>query len=739
MASDSPNRLKRKSSARGANTPSLPVTPQPSASTPLQPLGATYPSYLAINGTTSSYANSSRSSLGSLTPLLQRRQSTTSDGTPYTPAQNIGLRPNTPPVALQRPAPNQPEAGPSPAESIQMTSMQPPAAPQPAVVNQAAEGQATAAQSTSQLEMTQPAPEAVTPPTRSPPPAQMKWEEWKSWKIGWPWLSFLLSIVMSLIGVIAALDVVSRRNSGFVRQSNPPPFIAHSPALENAIWSQGVLYTAFPAFVMTVYRTMWESAVTAFADRQPYVDLKKGGGRPARTTIMLDYNAEPFIYGWLIAVQNKHFLLAACKLSSVVLALLVVPLTSFLFTPASFASNTTFPLSFETSFNSSILGEYPNYPDLRLQLGSAAAIRIQDASRPPWTDGEYAFAKFVPLLDVGDANVTLETTAYSAQSNCIYIPESQYRKTILTPGDTGIPALSIGITADDRGCQISSFINFRLTPEHPDTIIRIWTTMSCTADAGWSRFSILTALYTDASTSVTNFSLISCAPSYQITSGTLVATTDSLSVPSLRTFAPNPSNTSQFRPDAIWSFFETGIQTPLCYDTASNVDSNEFGQYVYKIASKNNPTTPLLPGTIMDAAQTLFTTTFAVFASTTLFKPTSSPANGTGIRSVQETRLIVVSPIAYIVLSVLIIVAILNMSLFFYARQESMLYEEPVGLLGMSGILHKSDVNELITRLAEKPGFKGKTTEAAMKEDKLHQRRYQFNEKEKRIVELGEL
>jgi hypothetical protein len=181
-----------------------------------------------------------------------------------------------------------------------------------------------------------------------------------------------------------------------------------------------------------------------------------------------------------------------------------------------------------------------------------------------------------------------------------------------------------------------------------------------------------------------------------------------------------------------------GIQFTSCYDATSNVDSNEFGQYVYQIASKNNPTSPLLPGTIIDAAQTLFTTTFAVFASTALFKPTSSPVNSTGVRSVQEARLIVVSPIAYIVLGVLVIVAILNMSLFFYARQESMLYEEPVGLLGMSGILHKSDVNELVTRLAERPGFRGKTTEAAMKEDRLHQRRYQFDEKKKRIVELGE-
>lgn len=127
---------------------------------------------------------------------------------------------------------------------------------------------------------------------------------------------------------------------------------------------------------MALYQKSWESAVSAFADRQPYIDLKKAGGRPPRSTILLDYKAEPFLYSWLIALRNKHFMLAACMFISVVLALLIVPLTSFLFTTNSFASNTTIPLSFETSFNSNILGEYPNYPGLRLPLGSAAAMHI---------------------------------------------------------------------------------------------------------------------------------------------------------------------------------------------------------------------------------------------------------------------------------------------------------------------------------------------------------------------------
>jgi len=342
-------------------------------------------------------------------------------------------------------------------------------------------------------------------------------------------LSFLLVITVSLIGTIATLNVVSKRNNGFAPLSNAPGFLARDPEVERAIWTQGILYTAFPAFIMTLYRTMWESTIASFADRQPYVDLKKDGGRPAKATIMLDYKTEPVLYVYMLAFQNKHFILGLCMLSSVLLALLVVPLVAFLFTTASFASNTTLPVSIITTFSPNI---YPNVPDLRLSLNSAAAMRIQDARRPPWTDGEFAFPKFVPSTPVGDGNATIEATAYSAHSECEYIPESQYNKTILPPGTPDLPAGATGIkiTANDRGCQISSTISIKTNPElpgmnPPQNYLKVWPTFICSAGSGWSRSSILTARYVNSSTGITNFSLISCIPSYRMTPGTLVATT----------------------------------------------------------------------------------------------------------------------------------------------------------------------------------------------------------------------
>jgi len=65
-----------------------------------------------------------------------------------------------------------------------------------------------------------------------------------------------------------------------------------------------------------------------------------------------------------------------------------------------------------------------------------------------------------------------------------------------------------------------------------------------------------------------------------------------------------------------------------------------------------------------------------------------------------------------------------------------MLYEEPVGILSISGILYKSDVNTMAGILAEKPDFRGKTTEAAKNEYDLDRLKFEYDERERRIVSL---
>ena len=572
-----------------------------------------------------------------------------------------------------------------------------------------------------------PPPQPAAHPDPAQPPGNRnvayKQREWKSWKIKKPWLLFLLVLETCFVIVILVLGFISKRDSGFANLGDAPAFLARDPAVEQAIWAQGIFYTALPAFIMTLFQTCWHSSVAALAKRQPYVELRKLKGGPARTTILLDY-PEPFALSWVSAVKNEHYWLAACMLSSATVAFLVVPLTSFLFTTAQFDVNNTFPLSVETAFNTSILDDYPNFPNLRF-MDTAAAIHVQGANPPPWTNAEYAFPSVARLSAFVEGNATFESSAYSAHADCKYLDEHTYRKTVSTPEESGIPAISIFISANDRGCQISNNINFRTSPESPKTFIRSWATWTCPAHAGWSRFSFLMGRVT-TDQKLANFSLVSCVPSYRESLGNLTVNWNgNTAVPDIKAFSA--TNVSEVRAGDIWRFFEMGFQSPGCYDPGSDVDTNQFGLQVYWLASKRMPTSPLLPNAIIDAAQTMFATMYAVFTSLHLLQPTDAPVQRNGSMSVQITRLIVVPPIAYAIIGVLLVVAGLNVALFFETQKLSILSEEPVGLLGAAAILHKStDIVDEIDKLARDGTHQGQIVHSARENPGLREGRWRF-------------
>jgi Protein of unknown function (DUF3433) len=542
-------------------------------------------------------------------------------------------------------------------------------------------------------------------------------KEWRSWKIKWAWLSFLLFIEVSLIVVVATLNAISQKSSGFVRLQSPPTFLAKHPALAKAIWSQGILYTALPAFLMTIYRMMWESAVTAFADRQPYVDLKKSRGGSAEATIMLDYRAFPAIWAWAKAFQNGHLLLSACMFLSLVLSLAAVPLTSFLFTDASFKLNNTFPLSFTTSFDEVVFPELPNF---RQTLEFAAAMRIYDGSAPPWTHEEYAFPRFNPLSETGTANLSVETTAYSAYLDCKTVPSSEYNLTRVESKDTPIPAEMFMISAQDRDCAISS--SFAL--QHRSKVLKSSVTIECSMAAHRSRLIIVSASTQGISQpgSDANISLISCIPSYWQTPGTLTVMNGLTTGPLIRSFSPSANKEMEFRPETLWRTFETELQNLICYEPTVDIDSNDFGRYVYSLAAKNNPSSPLDPRAITDAISVLFAACFAVLSSTQLFKPMLTPKNSTGISSTPVSRIIVVPPVAYTIIVMLTIIAVLNIGLFLYSRRESILLEEPAGLVAHAGILHGSDdIKKIVEEVKVNPTFDGRTLSAVKRLCNLEQ------------------
>jgi hypothetical protein len=488
---------------------------------------------------------------------------------------------------------------------------------------------------------------------------------------------------------------------------------------------------------------MWETTVMAFAERQPFVELKKPGGRHAAVTIDLDYRSAIPFFGWYKAARNKHFLLSACMFWSALLAFLMVPLTSFIFTPIEFTLNSTFPLSMTTAFSDEIWlnytrdGPLSKFPDIGLSMSSAAAVHIQDGQRPRWTAGAYAFGQIVPTRTMSNGSVLVDTIAYSALANCEHVPDSSIQAEILSPGDTGIPAISVMLRAIDRGCNLQSNFNFRVS-ENTDLVqpyLWLWSTQLCPRETGFTRLGFVSVIYDKTSQLVSNFSLVSCAPMYQKTPGTLRADIVGNSSLLPQKFIPDTSQTLSDVPSIGWPFYEHDLTTIGCINKFAAIESNsDFGNLMYQIAGKQTPASPLAPASIIDAVHTLFSTTFAIFASSAMFKPLEVEEAFTEVYSKEETRIVVVPFVAYIVIAILVVAAMLNIMLFVSARQKSIVFEEPVGLPGAAGLLHESSLVQMVKDINAQPTFDGRTREMAQKENFLRKTDCFFVDDENRII-----
>jgi hypothetical protein len=541
---------------------------------------------------------------------------------------------------------------------------------------------------------------------RKTAPRRLKW--WKPWKIRSFWLSILLIITMFLVFTILSLVAISNEEQGFTPLWNPPGFLARLPAFENNIWSQGVLYTSLPAFFMTLYSLMFSLTVNCFMDLQPCMDLAKLDGATARTTIMLDYRQYFMFKNVYVAFRNKHLLLAFYMLLSTALTIAIIPLTAFLFVSSPVNTNTTAPISFTTAFDDSSLLAIP---DFGLAVDYAAAFRIYDASPPPWTDGEYAFPKVVPLNidieEITDSNLTVRTTGYSAYIDCRIIPEEEYNLTVVDPTGVNDPGIVIQISANDRGCAILNDLTF--VPKSVEgeqvnaTVIKVWRTQDCISAAGHSRLSIASGLYAQ---SLTNFSLISCIPSYWTTPGTLTMTMTSLTGPPLvQSFSANGSQAVESGSIAMAYYFELNIQYIGCVNPTTGLVSSVYGRQIYTLASKAYPESPLLPEAISNAAQTLFTSIYAVLVSTSIFQPISPATNSTGIKTTNVTRLVVMVPIAYTITLILFGVVLAIVTMFGYGNKPNVLDKEPIGLLSSAIILHRSTVTQLMDEVHAAPEY----------------------------------
>jgi hypothetical protein len=122
-------------------------------------------------------------------------------------------------------------------------------------------------------------------------PPYVNVNEWRSWKLKWPWMIFLMLIEVGMVSAIIYLQRRSTRGNGIV---SVPRYSALTVSYGNISISKnldfGLLWTTLPSLIMTLYGLMWATIVSGSADRQPFIDMRrqKEHAATAKITVMLD-------------------------------------------------------------------------------------------------------------------------------------------------------------------------------------------------------------------------------------------------------------------------------------------------------------------------------------------------------------------------------------------------------------------------------------------------------------------
>jgi hypothetical protein len=521
---------------------------------------------------------------------------------------------------------------------------------------------------------------------------------WRAIAISFPWMISLLVLEIGIISIIIALLNISNKRSGIVTLGNPPKSLLGHPLLVNDIWG-GLFYTAIPTFIMSVYSQFREATVTAVWERQPFVELaRKPKTSTLRKTAIIDYSRDSWLRAFK-ALRNGHYIIAACAFVNNIYSLIMIPLVSYLFTSYLFHLNSTIPALIVNEFNSSVFTE----ADLRPAFDTVIAIRLEGATQPLWTYNEYSF----PAFSVNDTsgNVTVQSVGYSANLACREVPQSEYTYQVSQVNNGSfIPS------ASDKGCNISQ----TLKSDNP-TPVFVYTSAveTCSPQSGFSRLIVVSGNSTVMNGQMpSDFSFISCIPTYWTTLGNLTVSFGVTPQPFVTLFEPDNENAIQYFLDSR-QLYESYLQTIQTFDAQTITTANDFGLLVYNFATKLDSQSPLDADLLQNCTVNIFASIFSIYSISVFFQPLSPSTNVTAIITNAVTRLIVFPQIAYIVLAILFVASVLTIQLFFYTWQESILFEEPVGLLGYAALLYDSNIMRIVEYIRDKArssdkGFDGR-------------------------------
>jgi hypothetical protein len=515
-------------------------------------------------------------------------------------------------------------------------------------------------------------------------PIQVTPREWISWRLK-KWFTIgLLLVEIEIIVVIIVLQRISSRNQGLrsVPQVQTDPT---APLSLSNIWSYGLLWTFLPSFLMALYQMGFNAMIAGMTQRQPYVDLNNSeqDATTAGRTIMLDYRAYSTLYNWLVAFRMNHSFIGCALFLSSVTSIALVPLASHLFAAIPIVVTSNVNVTFPNTFESAPLSNLDIQPAVTL----ARSVLTYGAQSPPWSTSKFAFEPFNVDQFHDQRNYTAPVTAYYGQVDCEILDVPTPDVSTTSTNDT-----SLSFHVLDRGCLVPSIlIPVKLT------IARSFGYGACDDEVHNSRIGILSGIPSSV-TDFSNLTLVSCIPSYWKTAGILTISTAGGSPPKVESFTENGNDETEFRPTDV-DIFETDLASYLQFDPKGLFNSDLFGTAVYEVAKKSNAQNPLDAATIKSSLESVFAAVFMYLTTTSLIQKADSRTM-VAQQTRSETRLVVVSPVFWIVLALLILAAICNVNLIFYiARSRSILEEEPKGLLGAAVLLHDSDVTKFVAHV----------------------------------------
>jgi hypothetical protein len=137
---------------------------------------------------------------------------------------------------------------------------------------------------------------------------------------------------------------------------------------------------------------------------------------------------------------------------------------------------------------------------------------------------------------------------------------------------------------------------------------------------------------------------------------------------------------------------------------------------------------------LKNSTENIYTAIYASIVATILFQPSTSAKAAAGILSVAETKLFVVSPVAYTIVIVLILVLICNIFLILHAeKSQSILREDPVGLLDHAALLDRSDVYSFVSNFRSQNPEASKINDIVQKKYTWKDSRCYFDDESQRI------